>query len=254
MTTTAEGGTLLLHPHFNGPPSTANGGYACGLIAEQAALLLGPGPITVALHRPPPLETELRLRRRRNRLQVCSTDHDLIATARLADEVCPPADAVGLSQAEEAATRFPGQSNHPAPTCFVCGTSRKPGSGLHISPGPLADGSGRFACPWTVPAASAGDGGTVPQQFIWAALDCAAAWTIDQQRALVPLAQMTVRNARTIRATAELVIVARLEEFDGTFGSAVSTLFDLSGREIATASTVWIRPEAARMTRQTVPP
>jgi hypothetical protein len=46
---------LTLGGRFSGPPATANGGYACGTIAE----LLG-GDVEVTLRRPPPLGRPLR--------------------------------------------------------------------------------------------------------------------------------------------------------------------------------------------------
>ena len=46
---------LRLEERFCGPPATANGGYACGIIAE----LLG-GDVEVTLRRPPPLGRPLR--------------------------------------------------------------------------------------------------------------------------------------------------------------------------------------------------
>ena len=47
---------LRLEERFCGPPATANGGYACGAIAE----LLG-DEVEVTLRRPPPLGRPLRL-------------------------------------------------------------------------------------------------------------------------------------------------------------------------------------------------
>ena len=53
----AQVAELRLGERFCGPPATANGGYACGAIAE----LLG-GGVEVTLRRPPPLGRPLRLR------------------------------------------------------------------------------------------------------------------------------------------------------------------------------------------------
>ena len=53
----AQVAELRLEERFCGPPATANGGYACGAIAE----LLG-GGVEVTLRRPPPLGRPLRLR------------------------------------------------------------------------------------------------------------------------------------------------------------------------------------------------
>ena len=46
--------SLVLDPRFNGPPSTANGGYACGAVGE-----LVDGPAEVSLLSPPPLGVPL---------------------------------------------------------------------------------------------------------------------------------------------------------------------------------------------------
>ncbi len=49
---------LTVPRRFNGPPDSAQGGYACGLLAGAAH----PGGAAVALLAPPPLDTAMRLR------------------------------------------------------------------------------------------------------------------------------------------------------------------------------------------------
>src|SRR5215203_1576866 len=49
---------VTIPARFNGPPATANGGYACGLVASA----IGPSA-TVRLTAPPPLDVPLVLRR-----------------------------------------------------------------------------------------------------------------------------------------------------------------------------------------------
>jgi hypothetical protein len=44
---------------FNGPPGSANGGYACGVIAQHVPSDL----VEVTLRRPPPLDTTLFIER-----------------------------------------------------------------------------------------------------------------------------------------------------------------------------------------------
>ena len=51
-------GRVLIPRRFNGPPASANGGYACGLIARYVG-----GPADVSLRSPPPLDTALELER-----------------------------------------------------------------------------------------------------------------------------------------------------------------------------------------------
>ena len=105
---------MRIGARFTGPPTSANGGVAAGLLAE----LLGPegatGAVEVTLRRPPPLEVDLTV------TDGSLYDGDLLlAEARhVSPDLAPPppvslAQAVGLSD-------VPG---HAFPTCFVCGTS-----------------------------------------------------------------------------------------------------------------------------------
>ena len=48
--------TIVIDSRFRGPPRSANGGYACGMLARHLS-----GGVSVRLSAPPPLDTELRL-------------------------------------------------------------------------------------------------------------------------------------------------------------------------------------------------
>ena len=50
--------TIVIEGRFNGPPQSAHGGYACGLLARH----LDPNLAEVTLRSPPPLDAELQLR------------------------------------------------------------------------------------------------------------------------------------------------------------------------------------------------
>ena len=58
MSPTATMSTVVIARRHNGPPETANGGYACGLVARHVD-----GPAHVSLRRPVPLATPLELER-----------------------------------------------------------------------------------------------------------------------------------------------------------------------------------------------
>ena len=58
MSPTATTSTVVIARRHNGPPETANGGYACGLVARHVD-----GPAHVSLRRPVPLATPLELER-----------------------------------------------------------------------------------------------------------------------------------------------------------------------------------------------
>jgi hypothetical protein len=57
---------------------------------------------------------------------------------------------------------------------------------------------------------------------------------------------MTVTARRHAFAGEELVVVAKLDEFDGDFGRATSSLFDSKGEVVAWATSLWIKPDKSR--------
>ncbi|MGH2716864.1 MAG: hypothetical protein ACRDM7_23840, partial [Thermoleophilaceae bacterium] len=57
---------LTIPARFNGPPSSANGGYACGRVAE----LVGTEEVAVSLRLPPPLERPLEVVRDGERVEL----------------------------------------------------------------------------------------------------------------------------------------------------------------------------------------
>src|SRR4029453_18000256 len=101
--------TMIIASRFNGPPGSANGGYACGLFSEA----LG-GGFEVTLLVPPPLDTQLDIVGDELRHGVV-----VVARARRAvhsdEEVAVP---VSLAEAEAATKRYAGFEHHASPTCF----------------------------------------------------------------------------------------------------------------------------------------
>src|SRR5215510_12726394 len=68
--------TVTISSRFNGPPSSGNGGYSCGVVAS----FIG-GPAAVSLRRPVPLDRALALRHEDDG-KVCALDgEDLILEA-----------------------------------------------------------------------------------------------------------------------------------------------------------------------------
>ena len=81
-------GRVLIPRRFNGPPASANGGYASGLVARY---IRGPSA-EVSLRSPPPLDTALAIRRTQDdRVQLCHREL-LVAEGGPADppDVEPP--------------------------------------------------------------------------------------------------------------------------------------------------------------------
>ena len=165
--------TLTIPRRYCGPPDSANGGYACGVVAAFVGV---PGtPSEVTLRRPPPLDTPMRVEVGEGMVAVSLGD-DLVAEARAVDEVGLDAPApVSFADAEASRERswiVQELAEHPFPTCFTCGPGREPGDGQRVFVGPVP-GRGVAAAPW-VPDASLPtvDGGIAPE-IVWAVLDCA---------------------------------------------------------------------------------
>jgi hypothetical protein len=215
---------VIIPPRYNGPPGSANGGYACGLVSEA----LG-GGFEVTLLRPPPVGVDLDL-----------VGHELrqgdvvIAEARRA----PPLDLdvpapVSVEEAEEASKRYPGFQHHAYPTCFTCGPERD--DGLRIFPGPVEGRDGLVASPWTPEE--------VRPEIIWAALDCPGGWAVDDfQREGVMLGRMAAGIRELPRVGERHVVVGWPVGEEGRKRHAGSALYSASGEVLALARSTWIVP------------
>lgn len=154
---------------YRGPPESANGGYACGLLGTALN-----GGARVRLMVPPPLEQTLVCLGEDDVVELRDGDR-VVARAVPGDPGLVPPPAPDPEAAREAASRYSGFDQHWFPGCFVCGPERAEDDGLRIFAGPMADGSG-VAAPWR-PAHNLSDGhGRVDPLFAWAALDCPGAF------------------------------------------------------------------------------
>ena len=215
---------MIIPPRYNGPPDSANGGYASGLISEA----LG-GGFEVTLLRPPPVDVDLDL-----------VGHELkqgdvvIAEARRA----PPFDLdvpapVSVEEAKEASKRYSGFRHHAYPTCFTCGPERD--DGLRIFPGPVEGRVGLVASPWTPEE--------IRPEIIWAALDCPGGWAVDDfQRKGVMLGRMAagIRELPTVGESH--VVVGWPVGEEGRKRHAGSALYSPAGDVLAIARATWIVP------------
>ncbi len=230
-------GTLTIQERFNGPPGSANGGYAAGRIA---AFVDAPA-VSVRLSAPPPLGVALEVHAVDGGAELRDGD-TLLATARPADlEVHPPlgVDPVAAAAAAQRATWT--DEVHPYPTCFGCGPLRERGDALRHMCGAVG-GEGVVACPATTDARLPHDDeGHLLPEVVWAALDCPSA------TAVVPvgspphlLGTLTVRIERPVRVGEPHVCMAWPLGVDGRKKRAASALLDATGRTCAVAEALWI--------------
>jgi hypothetical protein len=225
---------VIVAARFNGPPDSGNGGYSAGLVASE---LLAEIPdrstagrtVEVTLRRPPPLDTELSVRRDGPTLRV-HHGADLVAEAAPAtlaqDEVVDPVD---FAEAVAVSRSYRGFVAHPFPTCFVCGPDRP--DGLRLFPGRLADG--RTAAPFVPPPDSC-------ELLVWAALDCPGGWSVPMETRMYLLGRIAARIDRVPAPGVECVVVGRLTAEHGRKAHVLTTLYSAGGDVLATARATWV--------------
>ena len=241
--------SLVIAPRFCGPPGTANGGYACGLIAAHLD-----GRAEVTLRRPPPLARPMTVERD-GEGSVRVLDGDVLiaegasSPGSLAVELPGPitvrdARAAGLGPAC-------GPTRQSIPSRRVSCAGRPPApdglgppDGLGIMPGPVA-GRGLSADAWYPDETLAQPDGNLAPEFIWAALDCAGA--IGALGDAAPdgppyvLGRLAARQLGPARAGEPHVVAGWRLAADGRKLLAGSALFTATGQVVGVARATWIR-------------
>jgi hypothetical protein len=230
--------TITIAARFNGPPASANGGYAAGVVADA----IGPSA-TVRLLAPPPLDVPLtRTRQADGSVRLLDGDIALAEGRPGRAEVVapePPApDVVARGRAAYAGFRA---ENTVYARCFVCGPERM-ADGLHVFAGPAGD-DGLLAAAWTPGAALAADG-IVEPRFVWSVLDCPSGYACMPPGSVSLLGTMTATLAAPVHAGRPYVVTAWPIAHDGRKHRAGSALHEADGarRRVAVAETLWITP------------
>jgi len=236
----APSGPIVVDRIHCGPPESANGGWISGLLAERVATGPGKPAVTVRLSSPPPLDTPLTVGGY-GAVYLLQHGHRQIATASPSPEIDLelPTPAT-VDEATAAETRFEGLVGHPFPTCFSCGTGRDPGEALALRPGPLNDGTGRYAAHWTPREAS------VP--LVWAALDCPGGWAAGIAGRPMVLGSMTAQVFGMPEVGVPHVVTSWQVLDDGRKHHSASMLHSPAGELLGLATAIWIAvdPESVR--------
>jgi hypothetical protein len=246
---------ILVPQRFCGPPSSGNGGWSAGALAAVTVERdhADPWPaITVSLHRPPPLDTELPVGSE-DGWTVASYDGTAVARAKVADRPLTEVPAVPPADARAATAGYRGFVSHPFPSCFTCGIGRDEGDGLRIFPGDVTgDELGRVAAPWTPHPSVAEDWHTYHEPardaslpVTWAALDCVGGWSTAIEERPMVLGTITLRLDALPRIGEEHVLVGAARGVEGRKTYTAATLYDSSGSVVATAEHVWISVDPA---------
>ncbi len=232
--------TLRLDRRLNGPPRSANGGFASGAIAQAIG-----GTATVRLNRPVPLDTPLDVNPDVDGLSVTITDPDLhlVAEARRVDPfTMAPPEKPSFAEAEAARAASPLQGvRHLLSDCVVCGAERR--DGLGVTPGPLLHRSDVLAAPFVPPAWTATDG-VVHPEAVWGALDCPSypAPSLLSRR-LGLLGTLTAHRHRDVLVGERLIVVGWTMDRRDRATQTASALLDERGEVVASARAVWIELE-----------
>jgi hypothetical protein len=232
---TGQSDEVQIHRRFRGPPTSGNGGFVAGLVAEWLV-----GPAEVDLLAPIPLEVPLH--RRRDDAEVMLFDaHANYARGRPLDDPLdfevpgPPTE----DELEAAAMGFPGPGGHPIPGCFVCGTERAPGDGLCIFPGESPHRDVAVA-EWIAAEEFAGEDGHIEERYLWAVLDCPSYFGLCEPRPLALLARIAARIDRLVSPGERLRITGWELNREGRKHQAATVLHDEADEIVAVSRALWV--------------
>ena len=225
---------ITVPARFNGPLESGNGGYAGGVLAP-----LVPGTAAISLRSPVPLDTPLDpVAGDEGTVQVMDGE-TLVAEVSPAPEVDLEVPApVTVAEAREASRGYRGKVDGPFSRCFVCGRARDDGFDVFAGAVPGRD---VVASAWTPPEWTAGDGGGVRPEFVWAVLDCPTYFALyPDSYPLSFLARVSVRIDRPVPAGEEHVVMAWPIEKHGRKHHAGAAVVSADGETLAAAQALLI--------------
>jgi len=238
--------TITIEDRYCGPPDSANGGYAAGLLAQHMTAAPQWGTWTeVTLRAPIPMGRPLPIN-----AGPPATVADAATTVMegriLAGD--PPEGGgvppVPLAQARKASRHYRGLTSHPFPTCWVCGPGRAPHDGLHLYPGLVEPG--RTACVWEVQPGHARPDGIVPATSVWSALDCPGAWTVLDEGVVMLLGRIAASVEAVPDIGDECVVMGALIGVSGRKVFTATSAYAPDGAPLGHAVATWITLPGSR--------
>jgi hypothetical protein len=223
---------VTLDRRFRGPLESANGGYACGLLAS----FVEAEAVEVTLRLPPPLDRPLAVQADETGAVLRDGD-DVVAEARVSTLGPEPPGSVSWTEAEAASAGHVRIGNPVFGECFVCGV-RDDGDGLRIYAGLVEGREPLQAAPWTPD-----ETGT---ELVWAAIDCPGAYAVGAEgRGEIVLGRMTASVLRVPAVGERCVVTAWPLGEDGRKIYAGTALHTAEGELLALARQTWIEPRPA---------
>jgi hypothetical protein len=229
--------SFIVPSRFCGPPDSGNGGYTCGLLAQE----LG-GAVECTLRMPVPMNMPLDFERKDNGGVLLHEGKIVVEGKAAAIDMTPP-EPIGLQVATEGMKNSPAlDPRHPFPTCFVCGPRRGVGDGLRIFPAPV--NGGVYAAAW-LPDPEFGDSdGHVRPEFLWSAMDCPTGFAAGfPGSGTLVTGRLAVEQLASIRTGANCVLMAWPLSVEGRKHFSAACLYQDEAL-CAVARATWIRIES----------
>ncbi|MEO8725095.1 MAG: hypothetical protein ABI383_03135 [Acidobacteriaceae bacterium] len=234
---------IAVAKRFCGPPTTGNGGYTCGLLAQ---FLSDAAAVECTIRKPIPLERALQVEISDHRAKLLDGTAAVIEAAAVDYSFALPR-VVTFPEAQAAVKASPAYQDHPFPTCFVCGPERAEHDGLRVFPGPVEAQDGftnLYAASW-VPAREFADddeNGTVRPEFIWAAMDCPTGFAAGfPYEGKLVTGRLAVKLLADLHQGEECVLMSWSLGNEGRKCHAAAALFNGRGVACAIARATWIK-------------
>ncbi len=236
--------SVTISGKFNGPPTSANGGYASGLLAS----VFGPdAAVEARLMMPPPLEKPLTLEL--SEAEAKLTDGEKLVG--IAKQVVLDLAVPTLPETVHFGTGPIGPGGTPVEstdftTCFVCGVDRAPKDGLCLYSRMIDNAPGLVGDTWELHKGLAGPDGTVNPLYIWAALDCPGYFACAAGKPAL-LGQLTTEIITPLKAEGTATVIGWDMGTDGRKYHCGTAVFDADGVLVAKAKGLWISIDPAKM-------
>lgn len=235
---------VVIDRQFRGPSDSANGGYACGMLAAH----VDAPAVEVTLRLPPPLERELSVVVDDEGAKLMDGD-DLVAEAKAAE--IPELDFPAPVSVDDAAASVEAHdhSEHPFPMCFVCGPDRHSDGGLGMLCGPAVGRQNELvAGVLKTNAWMAGEDGKVRDEIVWSALDCPSGIgpiVLADPPDTSVLGRLTGHIARPLEIGRSYAGIGWPITRDGRKTSSATAILDQAGQPIAWSAATWIELKPA---------
>jgi hypothetical protein len=224
-----ESRSITIDALYRGPLGMSNGGFTAGSLAKGHE-----GPMQVRLESPIPYGEVLTVRSQGNHHELTSGS-SVLAVARPA--LSP---VTGASFVEADVVRDQPRWEHGLEffaDCFVCGRAAPEGLGVELRQIDALT----FAAVWRPSACSAVPHGPVPEEFLWAALDCPGGYAaLASSSTLGLLGSIAVDIRFRPDASACLVVVGQATGVEGRKLGAATSIYTVDGEQVAAGSAVWV--------------